>query len=205
VVLLHKIDPESSSDPTLCKNVESFKESISPEMETFKFYYFETSVYSLQAVIRAFSFAVRILYTETQAVQQFLMDLSMKFKNTLALLLFEENGISIGEMYQDHLTLQIKKKILTLFEVAQRRIIARNINFYEFSDRMDAFLKISGVIQTLEVYGLTFFIMLVLEEKDEESIIIELDSFESQRNDLTFILKNLVGDTPEKQKELGNV
>lgn len=205
IVCLHKLDPEFLNDPSLLKHTEMFKEGVSEEMASFKFYFFETSIYNLQSVIKAFSFAVRLLYSSTQSVQHFLMDLSTKFKNTIGILVFDENGISVGEYYQDYLTLQLKKKILTLFEIAQRRIQARNINFYEFSDRIDAFMKISGVIQTLDIQGMIFYIMLVLEERDEESIIKELDLFESYRQDFTVILKSLVVDLPELQGKINGL
>jgi GTPase SAR1 family protein len=204
VLCFHKLDPEFAKDPALQHNIENFKEKIKDEIDSFKFYFFNTSIYSIQTVISAFSFAVRLLYTPTQSVQEFLTSMSTKFKNTIGILVFDESGISLGEYYQDYLSVTLKKKILTLFEIALRRIQARNINFYEFSDRIDAFMKISGVIQTLEIKGLVFYIMLVLEEIDEESIITELDLFESFRSDFITILKSLVVEQPELQGQLNS-
>ena len=137
-------------------------------------------MFDLESIIRAFSAGIRLMYSQTEAIESFILGLVDQLKNVMALLIFEQSGISIGEYYLEHITLTMKKKILTMYEIAQKRIMARNINSYEFSDRIDAFTKVSGLIQAFNIEDLTFYVLLIVEEHDDlETIVAEFNYFET--------------------------
>jgi small GTP-binding protein len=202
-VIFHKMDLKISEDPALIANIEALKTRFQPYIEDYKIQFFTTTIQQLQTVVHAFSVGISKLFTQTEAITQFLLDLVNKLKNVMALLLFEQSGISLGEYYLEHITLTMKQKILTLYEIAQKRIMQRNINTYEFSDRLDAFTKVSGLIQSFEIEGQRFFILLVVEEHDEEEVINEFNFFEQSYTGIHEVLKTLLEDDPEKQKKLG--
>lgn len=203
VVLLHKVDPSFTEDPTIQNNLTMIKNRFQPFLETFSIRFFTTTVFELQSIIRAFSTGIRMMYTQTEAIEKFILGLVEKLKNIMAMLIFEQSGISLGEYYLEHITLVMKKKILTLYEIAQKRIMARNINSYEFSDRLDAFTKISGLIQSFDIDGVQFYVLLVVEEHDDlETVVSEFNYFEQTYAEIKEILHTILEDTPEEQKAL---
>jgi small GTP-binding protein len=201
-VLLHKVDVKIAEDPTIQNNISALQDKFQALLEEFPIRFFITTVQQLQTVVHAFSAGIASLYSQTDALNQFLMDLVNKMKNVMALLLFEQSGISLAEYYLEFMSLSMKRKILTLYEISEKRINARNINTYEFSDRMDAFTKISGLIQSFEIDGMRFFILLVVEEHDEEEVINQFNFFEQAYQGVHEILRTLLEDDPERQRKL---
>jgi small GTP-binding protein len=201
-ILFHKVDIKIAEDPVIVDNINKLRDKFQPFLDYFKLKFFITTIQELQTVVHAFSVGISMLYSQTDAINAFLMDLVDKMKNVMALLLFEESGISIGEYYLEHISLPMKRKILTLYEIAERRIITRNINTYEFSDRLDAFTKISGLIQSFNIDNYRFFVLLIVEEHDEEEVINEFNFFEQAYQGVHEILRTLLEDAPDTQAKL---
>jgi small GTP-binding protein len=203
VIMMHKVDPSSAEDPTITNNLSEIQEKFQPWLDYLQLRFFTTTVFDLESIIRAFSAGIRLMYSQTEAIASFIEGLVDKLKNVMALLIFEQSGISIGEYYLEHITLTMKKKILTMYEIAQKRIMARNINSYEFSDRIDAFTKVSGLIQAFSIDEITFYVLLIVEEHDDlETIIAEFNYFEQTYEEIKEILRTLLEDTPEEQSKL---
>ncbi len=203
VIMMHKVDPSSAEDPTILNNIQTIQGKFQPWMDTFNLRFFSTTVFDLESIIRAFSAGIRLMYSQTEAIESFILGLVDQLKNVMALLIFEQSGISIGEYYLEHITLTMKKKILTMYEIAQKRIMARNINSYEFSDRIDAFTKVSGLIQAFNIEDLTFYVLLIVEEHNNlETIVAEFNYFEQTYDEIKEILRTLLEDTPEEQNRL---
>ena len=202
VVFFHKVDPKLAEDPTIINNMNSLREKISPFAYKFHIKEFITNIFEINTIIEAFSAGISMLYSQTEAIQRFILDIVEKMENVMALLIFEQNGIELGSYFLEHITLMMRKKILTLYEIAQRRILDQNLNTYEFSDRLDAFTKISGVIQSFEIEGWKFFILLVLEEHSEDVIIEQFNFFESMYDEMKQIMATLLVDDPDKARML---
>ena len=202
VVMLHKCDPKIGEDPTILKNIGIVKHRIRPWLDKFKMGFYKSNIFEIHTIIQAFSRGISMLYTQNEAVQKFLLDIVDKMENVMALLVFEQNGIEIGSYFLENLTLNMKKKILTLYEIVQRRILDGNMNSYEFSDRLDWATKVSGVIQSFDIEGLLFFVLLILEEHDEQVVIDQFNFFEQSYNEIYEILKGILLDDEEKTKQL---
>ncbi len=194
MILYHKFDPKLKEDPTIVNNRLRLQDMLKPLQENFEIHYYETSIFAVKSIIHAISKGIYFLYDHTVAIQKFVDDMVKKMDNVMALLIFEQNGIELGSYFLDHITLQIKKKILILYEMAQYRIIDENLNTFEFSDRLDPFTKISGTIQSFEIEGLRFFILLILEEHDEQTIIDQFNYFENNHAEFNEILKAILLD-----------
>jgi hypothetical protein len=205
IVLLHKIDPDSEGYAQQKKAAAAFREAVADQEVDFVIHYFETSIFSLPSIVKAMSFAVRELFTEGQLLESFLEELADKFENFVATLLFEESGISLGEVYSDHLTIETKMNILRLYESAQRRLFERNQDLYEFSEKIDPFTRLSGAVIVVRIYGVRFLIMIVVHEDDEATVINQLNWFEGVADQLTDVLQNILVDTDDTQRSLGNV
>lgn len=201
-ILFHKNDPKLQSDPAILNNRHRLEEKIRPWMDHFSIHFYNTTIYAIDTIIHAISKGIYFLYDHTTSIQKFVDDLVSKMENVMALLIFEQNGIELGSYFLEHITLQMKKKILTLYEISQRRIIEENLNTYEFSDRLDAYTKISGTIQSFEIEGLRFFILLILEEHNEETIINQFNYFEEAHEEFHEILKAILLDDFETEQAL---
>ncbi len=202
MIFFHKVDPRLRGDPTIINNVERIKTELQPFITDHKVQFTQTTIFELHTVIDGFSRGISMLYTKHEVIHKFVLDIVEKMENVLSLLIFEQNGIELGAYFMEHLPLKMRKKILTLYEIAQRRILAENRETYEFSDRLDAFTKVSGVIQSFDVEGLVFFIMLVLEEHSEEVVIDQFNFFEQSYTEIYEILRTILLDEPEKIKAL---
>ena len=202
VVFFHKIDPKLKEDPTIIKNAETLKSAIRKWKNDFKIKTFQTNIFEINTVVQAFSHGISMLYTQNEVIQKFLLDLVEKMENVMALLMFEQSGIELGTYFLENITLNMRKKILTLYEIAQRRIVENNANTYEFSDRLDAFTKVSGVIQSFEVEGLKFFILVILEEHSEEVIIDQFNFIENSYSQMNEILQTILLEDDERTKAL---
>ena len=202
VVMLHKTDPKLKQDPTIRKNVGVVRHRVRQWLEKFKIRFFETNIFEIHTIIQGFSQGIKLLYTQNEAIQKFLIDIVNKMENVVALMIFEQNGIEIGSHFIENITLDMRKKVLTLYEIAQRRIIDENMNSYEFSDRLDAFTKISGLIQAFDIEGLQFFILLILEEHDPEVVVDQFNFFERSTAEIYEILRSLLVDDEEVEKAL---
>ncbi len=202
VIMLHKTDPKLKEDPAIRKNVGIIKHRVRSWMEKFNIRFFETNIFEIHTIIQAFSRGIALLYTQNESIQKFLLDIVGKMENVISLLIFEQNGIELGSYFMENITLDMRKKVLTLYEIAQRRIIEDNMNSYEFSDRLDAFTKVSGLIQAFDIEGLQFYIMLILEEYEPEVVIDQFNFFERSTSDIYEILRNLLVDEDTKTNSL---
>ncbi len=196
-IFLHKCDPRLREDPTIQKNILLIKSEFRPWMQEFKILFFESSVFNILSVIRGFSRSIMMLYTQHETLQTFLDDLVDKMENVMALLLFDQNGIELASYFLDHITLPMKKKMIALYEVAQKRISDSQIDRYEFSDRLDEFTKVSGVIQSLIIEGMNFYFVIILEEHVVEVLIDQLNFFESSIEAMREILEIVLLDDME--------
>ncbi|MHA1776438.1 MAG: hypothetical protein DRO88_10855 [Promethearchaeia archaeon] len=200
VILYHKTDPKLREDPTILHNQEQYTELLQPFLEKHPMHFYNTSIYDIATILHAFSKGILFLYDQTTAIQKIIDDFVEKIENVMALLIFEQNGIELGSYFLEHITLQMKKKILTLYEISQRRILEENLNTYEFSDRLDTFTKVSGTIQSFEIEGVKFFILLILEEHDEEMVVSQFNYFENAHDELQAILRAILLDEYEDQQ-----
>ena len=202
MIIFHKCDPKIQTDPTIIKNLGILKHRLRPWQEKFPIRFFKTNIFDLRSVVQAFSLGIKSLYTQSEAIQKFVDDIVDKMENVMALMVFEQNGIELGSYFLENITIQMQKRILMLYEIAQRRIVNQNVNTHEFSDRLDPFTKISGVIQAFDIEGLQFYIMLALEEHDAEVVVDQFNFFEQFSRETYDILRSLLLDDLEDDKAL---
>ena len=193
-IFMHKSDPKISNDPTIQKNINIVKQHFRPYMEDFQIHFFNTTIFDIASVINAFSKGIMLLYSQHQTLQNFIDDVVDKMENVMALMLFDQNGIELASYFLEHITLDMKKRLIALYEIAQRRIVEKKSENYEFSDRLDTYTKVSGVIQQFYIEGLEFYLLLVLEEHDPEVLVDQLNFFEQSIGPMHEILQTVLLD-----------
>ncbi|MCF2140817.1 MAG: 50S ribosome-binding GTPase [Candidatus Lokiarchaeota archaeon] len=199
IILFHKSDPKLKNDPSILSNQKEYESLVRPWLEKRSIHFYNTTIYQINTIVHAFSKGIFYLYDQNTALQKLIDEYVEKMDNVMALLIFEQNGIELGSYFLDHITLSMKKKILTLYEISQRRILEENINTYEFSDRLDPFTKISGTIQSFNIEGVKFYILLILEEHDEEIVVNQFNYFENAHDEIQTILRAILLDEFEDE------
>lgn len=191
IVMLHKFDPKLKSDSEIIHSIMSVKKELNEWLPYHNIYFFETSIYDLYSLIDAFSFGMSQIFERRELIDEFMVSTGHDFE-TIALLLFDENGVAMSEYYKDHLNDAERKKIHDIFLNAQRRIGESSQTVYEFSDWINLKTRISGVIQSFNVGYIRFYILFIIEETTEEEAVKLLDEFESYKKDLSDILQGLI-------------
>lgn len=202
VIFFHKCDPKIENDPTIQKNIALLQAEFRPWMQDFTIRFFKTSIFNMLSIIQAFSKGIMLLYSKHETLQNFIDDMVDKMENVMALMLFDRNGIELASYFLENITIDMKKKILTLYEIAQKRILEKQAEKYEFSDRLDMFTKVSGVIQSIYIEGLDFYMLIVLEEHEAEILVDQLNYFEAIFPEMTHILQTVLLDDLEMTSKL---
>ncbi|MBD3350116.1 MAG: hypothetical protein GF364_01360 [Candidatus Lokiarchaeota archaeon] len=195
IVMLHKFDPKIREDKEIIHGIMDVKKRITEWLPHHNIYYFETSIYDLYSLIDAFSFGMAQIFERRDLIEKFIETTAGEFETTIAMLLFDENGVAISEFYKPHLSNPERNKIYEIFLNVEKRIKDSTSNVYEFSDWINYDTRISGVIQSFKVGYLNFYVLLVIEEVSEDEAVELLDKFQSYRLDLSDILKGLLSDS----------
>lgn len=197
IVLLHKFDPKLKEDKKVIRNIMDLKKKLNEWLPFHNIYFFESSIYELTSIIDAFSFGMSQLIGRKQLIDDFFESVGQKF-NTVALLLFDENGVSLSEYYKSHLISEEREKIKILFTNAQKRILEKKIsNIYEFSDWISYKTRVSGLISSFLVKDINFYILFIVDEsnKKEDDSGNLIDKFEEYKGDLSDILEGLISNS----------
>ena len=198
LVLFHKLDPNIKEDPVIKSNLVLIREKFQPYIEDFSIIFKKTNIFELHTIIGAFSYGISKIYTQHQAVQDFILDYINKIENVMSFLIFDENGIEIGNYFIENIPLKMEKRILSIYEFAMHRIEDNNENVFEFTDRLNSFTKVSGSIQSVEIEGLRFFILLIVQEHIEEVVIDQFNYFEKSLPEIQEILTAILVDQNHK-------
>ncbi|MHA1584976.1 MAG: ADP-ribosylation factor-like protein [Promethearchaeota archaeon] len=201
-VLFHKFDPKLQKDPAILKNQETLMEKFRPYMSKLKIRIFHTNIFNIQSIISAFSNGMKLIYSQQQVLQKFIDDIVDRMEDLMALLLFEQNGIELASYLLENVTISMQKKIIALYEIAQFRINAKNTSTFEFTDRLDQYTKVSGVIKSFEIEGLQFYVVLIVQEHDPNIVINQFNYFETVIPDMIEVLKPLLLDDEQKTAQL---
>lgn len=194
IIMLHKFDPKLKQDKDIIQGIMNLKKDLNEWLPYLNIYFFETSIYDLYSLIDAFSFGMSQIIQKKELINDFIEQTGKDFNN-VALLLFDENGISMSEYFKEHLNQSEKDKIRQIFVNLQRRIKDSNKNTFEFSDWINYQTRVSGVIQSFMVGYLKFYIIFIIDEVSEEEAVKILDKFQSYKEDLSDILQGFIAES----------
>jgi len=200
IIFLHKIDPSMRTDPgkddqyrEMIHEMMGLKKALNEWLPIHDIYFFESSIYDIISLIRAFSFGMQQIFSKREILDDYLASIGKEFQ-TISMMIFDENGISLSEYFRSHLTDEERKKCRELFLNAQKRIADEVPNAYEFSDWISYSKRVSGVIQAFEVGYLWFYMVAIIEEPSEEEAVNLLDKFEKFKQDLSEILEGFIAE-----------
>ncbi|MHA1729473.1 MAG: ADP-ribosylation factor-like protein [Promethearchaeota archaeon] len=196
LVMLHKLDPKLRHNRSIIRGIKNLKKRLNGWLPYHDIYYFQSSIYDIYSLIDAFSFGMAHIFPKKELIDNYLESLGKKY-DTIALLLFSEDGVPMSEYYRRFLNQEEKENIKKQFLNLQRRIMESSKNTYEFSDWISLKTRVSGVILSFSVGYLKFYVLFIIKEteNEEEQTIKLLDKFESNKEDLAEILESLISNT----------
>jgi small GTP-binding protein len=201
VIFLHKFDPSLRSDSgkdeqyrEIIREMMALKKVLNEWLPIHDLYFFESSIYDVVSLIRAFSFGMQHVFPKKDILDNYIESVGKDFQ-TISLMLFDFNGISLSEYFKPHLANEERKKCRELFLNAQKRISDEIPNAYEFSDWITYEKRVSGVIQGFEVGFHQFYIVAFIDETSEEETVSLLDKFEAYKKDLSDILEGFIAES----------
>lgn len=201
VIFLHKFDPSLRTDPSkdsqyreIINEMMNIKKVLNEWLPIHDLYFFESSIYDIVSLIRAFSFGMQHVFPRKDILDNYIESVGKDFQ-TISMMLFDFNGISLSEYFKPHLADEERKKCREIFLNAQKRISESITNAYEFSDWISYEKRVSGVIQAFEVGFLIFYIVAFVEETSEEEAVSLLDKFEAYKKDLSDILEGFIAES----------
>jgi signal recognition particle receptor subunit beta len=201
VIFLHKFDPSLRTDPgketqyrDIIREMMALKKVLNEWLPVHDLYFFESSIYDVVSLIRAFSFGMQHVFPKKEILDNYLESVGKDFE-TISMMLFDFNGISLSEYFKRHITSEERKKCRELFLNAQKRISDSITNAYEFSDWISYDKRVSGVIQAFTIGYHSFYIVAFMDETTEEEAVNLLDRFEAYKKDLSDILEGLIAES----------
>jgi len=192
-ILFHKFDPLLIDDKEINKNILTMKQALTRYNQAFDIFFFETSVYDLKSIMDAFSIALSMLFDKMEMVSNLFAEISRNY-NCIMIALFDSRGLTVGEYYRPHISIETKLKIYDVYIEVQKRIIAENRKLYEFSDKFDDGTRFSGVVEVLKFGTLEFYLLFIVEEdeKDLAKTIELLDKIESAKPQMENLIYQII-------------
>ena len=125
MVLFHKYDPEVIQDLEIGKAVMSLKGKLNKWHDYLQIDYFETSIFNLRSIIKAFSYGMSKILPELKKILDERLDLLVSELGLTATFLLDENGLIIGEAFKNNLIDDEREKIQGIFIEVEKNISNR--------------------------------------------------------------------------------
>ncbi len=192
-VLFHKFDPIILEDKDINQKALTLKQALTKYSNDFDIFFFETSIYDIKSVMDAFSSGLSLLFNKMELVSQLFEEISKSY-NAMLMALFDIRGITIGEYYRGHLHIQEKMKIYDAYINVQKKIIAQDRSFFEFSDKFDNGHRFSGVVEVLSFGNMDFYLLIIIDE-DEKNLgktVEILDKIEAAKPEMENLIYQII-------------
>ncbi|MBN1215288.1 MAG: 50S ribosome-binding GTPase [Candidatus Lokiarchaeota archaeon] len=192
-VLFHKFDPVILEDKDINQKALTLKQALTKYSNDFDIFFFETSIYDIKSVMDAFSSGLSLLFNKMELVSQLFEEISKNY-NAMLMALFDVRGITIGEYYRGHLHIQEKMKIYDAYIDVQKKIIAQDRSFFEFSDKFDNGHRFSGVVEVLSFGNMDFYLLIIIDE-DEKNLgktVEILDKIEAAKPEMENLIYQII-------------
>jgi GTPase SAR1 family protein len=192
-VLFHKFDPLLLDDKRINRNILTMKQALTRYNRAFDIFFFETSVYDLKSIMDSFSIGLSMLFDKMEMVSNLFAEISRNY-NSIMIVLFDTRGLTVGEYYRPHLSLQTKLKIYDVYIEVQKRIVAENRILFEFSDHFADGNRFAGVVEVLSFGNLDFYLLFIIEEdeKDLGKTVELLDKIEAAKPQMENLIFQII-------------
>jgi GTPase SAR1 family protein len=192
-ILFHKFDPDLTKSKEINQKILTLKQALVKYSTEFDIFFFETSIYDIKSVMDAFSSGLSLLFTRMEMISQLFEELSKNY-NAILIALFDSRGFTVGEYYRPHLHLREKLKIYDAYLELQKKVVAKDKKYFEFSDKFENGRRFSGLIEVLNFGNIDFYLLFIIEEDEEnlEKTVTLLDKIEAAKPEMENIILQII-------------
>lgn len=165
IVILNKCDPELREKPEIEKAIISLKEMFVKVQGDTVVDFFETSTYSIDTVMLAFSQAFARYLPRTELISNLFKEFATVFP-CHAILLLDTSGITIADYYRSQLMPEERNAIRTMRTLGLKLLVESTMKNETFSYRASAGLTLFGGVTRFSVKE-SNLTLLVFSDKEE--------------------------------------
>lgn len=189
VVAFHKNDPKLKDDPEILKNVKDLTERIF-KIKELKMLFIQTSIYRIHSIVDLISFAHTVIDDKHLELNELFKKYLDAF-NSKSLVLFDKNGIIIGEIYTDSLEYDVylelmeslKEHIVLLKKMQEKGDYKDDQNFNSIKHDLLSFLH------RIRLKNEIFYLSVLIEKSGKQILLDKLSDF---IYDLSSILETMI-------------
>ena len=189
IVTFHKYDPDLRNDEILLNNIEKLKEKLLEKYSSFKILFQQSSIYDIISIIQLVSYGLSVFDEKFFELSELLEAYIEEFSSE-ALIVFDRNGIIIGEYYSEDIEpelyislLESIKEHLFLLKRMQEESIETDHDFSSIEDKLLSYLH------RIKISDESFYVSVVIKKNKKDSLI---DKFPEFLETLEEILKVLI-------------
>ncbi|HMF30019.1 MAG TPA: ADP-ribosylation factor-like protein [Candidatus Lokiarchaeia archaeon] len=165
MVLLHKYDPELKEDAVTEKAIISLKDMILKAKGECAVDFFETSIYEIDSVMRAFSQAFARYLPRAELISNVFEEFAAEHPS-LAMMLLDCSGITVADYYKPQLTPDQRNSLREMRTLGLKSLLESGGDIRTFQSEMDPEHKVFGKIVPVTIENASLAI-LVLSDDDQ--------------------------------------
>ncbi len=189
IIAFHKFDPEFSGNEGMIEEIESLREHLLKKYPFFKILFQQTSIYDIISIIQLISYGLSVFDEKFFDLSELVEKYLIQFESE-SLILFDKNGIILGEYYKD--TIEPEVYVELIESIKEHLFLLKRMS--EESYETDYALSSIGeelisYLHRIEIEDESLFVSVVVKEKLKELLLEKFSDFMSE---LIEILKPLL-------------
>ena len=177
IIAFHKFDPDIRSNDNFVENIDYLSSTIAGKYPSFKILYQLTSIYDIISIVQMVSYGLSVFDERFFELSRLLETYLEEFQGT-SLIVFDKNGIIIGEYYSNAIEQEIYIELLESIKdhlFLLRRMIEESyepeFNFSEISGNLLSYLH------KIEIGSTSLFISVIIKEDLKEMLLQKFSDF----------------------------
>ena len=177
IIAFHKFDPEIRSNDNVVENIDYLSSTIAEKYPSFKVLYQLTSIYDIISIVQLVSYGLSVFDDRFFELSKLLETYLEEFQGT-SLIVFDKNGIIIGEYYSNSIEQDIYIELLESIKdhlFLLRRMIEESYEpDFNFSDIGGNLLS---YLHKIEIGRTSLFISVIIKENQKEMLLQKFSDF----------------------------
>jgi len=189
IISFHKFDPEFNRNEGLIEEIESLREHLLKKYPSFKILFQQTSIYDIISIIQLISYGLSVFDEKFFDLSELLEKYLIQFESE-SLILFDKNGIILGEYYKDNIEPEIYVELIESIKEHLFLLKRMQEESYETDYTLSSIgEELISYLHRIELEDESLFVSVVVKEKLKEPLLEKFSDFMSE---LIEILKPLL-------------
>jgi small GTP-binding protein len=178
IITFHKYDPDLRDNKEVLDNIKDLREKIMKKYPNFKILFQQSSIYDIISIVQLVSYGLSVFDQKFFELSS-LLEKYLELFRSLALIVFDRNGIIISEYYSDidpdvyvELLESIKEHLFLLKRLEEEK------ESYEFDHDISLIEQtLSSYLHRLKIGSELFFVSAVTKENQRDEFLGKFPEF----------------------------